>query len=221
MKKPPLTAEDEAVLAKMLANREKRRQEQAAAGPRKPLPPGGTFDKKWQEPFLAGAFPDEPRPPTPTFTFPAEAAVARKLPPIVATIDALPSGLVPAEAVCADALFSMRGGSIAVHAIVGRGEEPVEQTLRRCALVGTDVVRTDTTRLAFAGVTTEGTCFTWRTADGPRACCAATIDIGGAPITIVLECSAGIMAKPTCAQVLATGALGDVAETLRLRLVGS
>jgi hypothetical protein len=220
VKKPPLTEEDEAVLAKMLANREKRRQLEAERGLRPPLPPGGTFEKKWQEPFLAGAFPEEPRPPSPKFTFSAADASARGLPPIAATVDALASALVPVAPICKEALFSLAGPAIALHAVLGRPDEALDQTLRRCVIVD-DVARADTIRGAVAGVATDLTCFTWLRGEAPRAACVASIDVGGAPIVVVLECGAGLMAKPTCSQVLATGMLGEVAGALRLGLVGA
>ncbi len=210
--------EDEALVAKMRANRERQRLEAIARGPRKPIE-DGTLDKKWQDP---DAFSTEPRPPTPKITIPAAAAVARGLPPIAVSIDTLTSGLAVAEPAGSDALMSLAGPNhIALHVVVGRAEEPVEQTLRRCALVGADVASTDSVRAAIAGVGVDCTCFTWHRGEAVRACCAGTLDVGGAPVVIVLECGAGLMAKPTCAQVLATGTLGYVAETLRLELVGA
>jgi hypothetical protein len=219
VKKPPLTAEDEEILAKMLANREKRRKEDTLRGPPPPPRTGGTLDKKWQEPFLAGAFPEEPRPPTPVFSVSAAEAVERGLPPISVSVDALRTGLEHATPVCDDALLSLAGTTVGLHVIVGRVEEPLEDALRRWKLIGGDAAQTDTVQARIANVMTTCSCFAWRQAVLPGACCAASIEVGGAPVIVVLECNASAMARPTCAQVLAL--LGDVAQTLRLQLVGA
>jgi hypothetical protein len=74
----------------------------------------------------------------------------------------------------------------------------------------------DGTRAVIAGAQREIVGVAAQRADGVFAYCVACVAVEGAQLFVIAGCSAGLMARPSCAQVLAYGTLGEVAASLRI-----